>query len=344
VKPSSVFLVIGADRKNGSPNLPAVVNETVDVLRSVGWSVSVGVVDDRTSVLGILRNVRILRNEVAQTNPCIIHAQYGSVTSAVARLIAGSLPLVVSFRGDDLLGTPIPGVVWRVRERLAKCIGIWGACDASAIITVSENLWTALPGELKSKARILPFGVDINFFRPMDSDECRRKLGWDRKSKIILFNASSGTNQNVKNLALAQETVTRLTKLIPNVKLHSMSTANRQEVCWMMNASDCLLVTSLHEGSPGVVKEAMACNLPIVSVPCGDVVQRLNMVKPGAVCPYDVADLADAILKVIQNGERSNGRDQVFLQKLTRQDFGQQLTQLYCQILANTNQVQGLKY
>ena len=42
------------------------------------------------------------------------------------------------------------------------------------------------------------------------------------------------------------------------------------------NSVDCLILTSFHEGSPNVIKEAMACNLPIVSTKVGDVEEIIN--------------------------------------------------------------------
>ena len=97
----------------------------------------------------------------------------------------------------------------------------------------------------------------------------------------------------------------------------------------MLNAADCLLVTSLHEGSPNIVKEAMACNLPVVSVPCGDVVERLKATQPGMVCPYDASALACGMAVVLGEGHRSNGREQLVAQGLTLLRVAEQLIQLY---------------
>jgi glycosyltransferase involved in cell wall biosynthesis len=97
----------------------------------------------------------------------------------------------------------------------------------------------------------------------------------------------------------------------------------------MLNAADCLLVTSLHEGSPNIVKEAMACNLPVVSVPCGDVVERLEKTYPGSIRPYDAAALAGAIYEVLKTGRRSNGREQIVIQGLTLAKIAERLVQIY---------------
>lgn len=329
VTKASVFMVVGANRKDGVLEIPSFVTSQAESLQNVGWEVFLGVVDDRTSVRGILRNLRTLKRQVAHAKPTLVHAQYGSVTAAVARLIKGRLPLTVSFCGDDLLGTPISGMGWRVRERCARSIGTWAAQRARAIIVKSDNLLRALPAGLRSWAVVLPNGVDTSWFKPMPRNECRAKLDWNLRSKVVLFNASQNEDQPRKNPSLARATIELLSRSDPNVSLHTLSNANRQEVRLAMNAADCLLVTSLHEGSPNIVKEAMACNLPVVSVLCGDVRERLRMTRPGTVCPYDASALAKAIREVFQADCRSNGREQIILQGLTAAKVAERLILIY---------------
>jgi glycosyltransferase involved in cell wall biosynthesis len=109
----------------------------------------------------------------------------------------------------------------------------------------------------------------------------------------------------------------------------TMSRVTPEEVRTMLNAADCLLVTSLHEGSPNIVKEAMACNLPVVSVPCGDVEERLVATSPGAVCPYDARKLGAAMHSVLAADRRSNGRDQLVAQQQSASDICRKLSLLY---------------
>jgi glycosyltransferase involved in cell wall biosynthesis len=327
-------MVVGGNLKDGMPQIPTFVQSQAESLQNAGWEVVFGVVDDRTSVGGILRNVRLLKGEVAQANPNLVHAQYGSVTAAVASLIKGQLPLAVSFCGDDLLGTPVPGVGWRLRERCARSIGLWAARRAAAIIVKSDNLLQALPACLRVPAFVLPNGVDTSWFVPMARDECRAKLGWSPESRVVLFNASQQEDRYRKNPLLARATVKTLSRSVPNVSLHTLSNASRGEVRLTMNAADCLLVTSLHEGSPNIVKEAMACNLPIVAVPCGDVPDRLRRTRPGAVCPYDAPTLAEAIREVFMAGCRSNGREQLIAQGLTVANVAERLVQIYRRVQA----------
>ena len=109
-----------------------------------------------------------------------------------------------------------------------------------------------------------------------------------------------------------------MNKISPrNIRLEIISGKSHKELNEIFNAGDCLLLTSLHEGSPNIVKEAMATNLPIVSVACGDVRERLKDVENSYVIEsYSSEGLAHACLKVIENDSRSNGRIKLLNQEL----------------------------
>lgn len=273
-----------------------------------------------------------MRREVIHVKPGVIHAHYGSVTAALAYCIKGRLPLVISFCGSDLLGWPHPGLLWRLREGSARAIGLAAACGAAVIIVKSLNLLDELPVRMRRKAVVLPNGVDMSWFKPLDKLQARTRLGWPKEARVVLFNTSTQTNQIVKNPSLARASIDILRRAVPHVTLQLMSGASREEVLWMLNASDCLLVTSFHEGSPNIVKEAMACNLPVVSVLCGDVAERLTGTFPGKICPYDAFALAGALEEVLQAGGRSNGREQLVAQGLSAMAIAERLTQIYISV------------
>jgi len=69
--------------------------------------------------------------------------------------------------------------------------------------------------------------------------------------------------------------VHRLVDVATSLRVHQPS-------CYLLVA-DVLLNPSYHEGSPNVVKEAMACGLPVVAADCGDVRKRLAGCTPEAV-------------------------------------------------------------
>lgn len=324
-----VLITAPADIVDGRPQYGPQLSDTVAGLEALGWRVELGAIDDRTSVAGVLRNVVRLRQLMRHVQPGVVHAYYGSVTAAIARMIKGECPLVVTFRGDDLLGTPLPGWGWRMRERTARGLGLWAAHGASVLAPVAENLRAELPARLRARATVLPHGVDPAVYRPVDRAEARARLGIGTSEPIVVFNAGSGDNSHVKNLPLAERVMEVVHRDLPGARLLRLSSASREEVALSLNAGDALLVTSLHEGSPNIVKEAMACALPVIAVPCGDVQERLAGAEPGAICPYEADALAAALVPILTTRRRSNGPALIHAQSLTVADQVARLCQLY---------------
>lgn len=339
----SLFLVMNSV-EDGVVSIPHVFQTQIQLLERAGCTVHLGFVDDRTSVGGIIRNIRKLANQIERVNPDLVIAHYGSVTSAVARIAKGNRPFIVFFRGSDILGTAEPGLIWRVRDRLTKWMGIWAAQAAQRVIVNGEGICRALPRWLIHRVEPIPNGTDVALFRPLPRDECRLNLGWDLETRVALFNASTGSSVAIKNPALARETIARVRATLPNVCLHEISTATREEVALLMNAADCLLVTSFHEGSPDIVKEALACNLPVVSVPCGDVAERLKGTDPSAICPYDASVLANAVSQIFSSGARSNGRQQLLAQRLDADSITQRLLSAFEQAIDQKNASRNRKH
>ena len=112
-----------------------------------------------------------------------------------------------------------------------------------------------------------------------------------------------------KRRALAEAACVAASALTGPVRLHVAGAVPPDEMPFVMNAADCLLLTSSVEGSPNVVKEALMCDLPVVSTPAGDVEWLLEGVAPSAVCPPDPAALGRAVAACIESGGRSNGRE-----------------------------------
>jgi glycosyltransferase involved in cell wall biosynthesis len=335
--PGKVFMISPGKLSQGVSQTWSFVETQARSLADLGWAVTLSVVDDRTSIHGIARNVRRLRAEVARSGAEVVHAQYGTITAAVANAARGALPLVISFCGSDLLGTSERGLVWRMRTHASRSIGLVAAWRAQSLVVKSHNLLSALPGPLRSRAEVIPNGVDEKLFAPLNRADARSKLGWSESQLVVLFNAGGPAHGGVKNLPLAQATMTVLRQSHPLARLEGLSSIPQAEVALKMNAADCMLVTSLHEGSPNIVKEAMACNLPVVSVPCGDVEERLARVQPGCVAPYDATRLANSIRQVLEWGGRSNGRDELVRQGLTACAVAARLGRFYDRLRRETS-------
>ncbi len=257
---------------------------------------------DRTSLNAIRHAGHAFRSIESEFKPDVVHVHYGSMT-AFFGVIHARAPVVITFHGSDLNPTPTDG---RLRDLFGRIMSQLAALFASGIICVSrklvERLWWR-----RGRAKVLPMGVDLDGFTPMDREECRKALGWDPDEKVILFN---GNNPSLKRLDLAEQVIDGLVRRNVPVRLEVLKgeiQPTRMPV--IMNAADALLLCSDQEGSPTMVKEAMACGLPVVSSDVGDVRERTRGVFPGAVVEQDVKRLTDALGSVLQLDRRSNGRE-----------------------------------
>jgi glycosyltransferase involved in cell wall biosynthesis len=93
-----------------------------------------------------------------------------------------------------------------------------------------------------------------------------------------------------------------------------------------------LLLTSTHEGSPNIVKEALACNLPVVSVKVGDVEERICGVENCYITTSEPNDIADKLYSVITSSRRANnGFEKV--SSINSEIIAKKIIMIYNQIL-----------
>jgi len=268
------------------PGLGAFVASQVESLRELGILVDVLFLDVRESKLELLRGAVWTRREVQAYD--IVHAHFGY--NGLPACAQGRCPVVVSFCGTDVM------------DRRLLRVSRWIADRADASIVKSEQLRRALG----RPADIIPNGVDLGCFRPTDRRLARQKLGLDPNVRYALFAANPSRPE--KRYDLACSAVAAAARLGEPLELLVMSNQAREEVPHYLNAADLLLLTSDWEGSPNVVKEAMACNLPVVTTDVGDVRQLLNGTRNSTVCERDPAAISAAIRAVIATNQRSNGR------------------------------------
>lgn len=289
-------------------------------------------IDDTTSLTGLIKNAIMLRKLTDKGRPDIIHAQYGSTTALISLLASyKKCPLLISFCGGDLVERP-SRFFRKPRRKSAIAISRFCSRYANAIIVKSTNLYLALPKFACRAVYILPNGVDIDHFRPMPKDKARRLLSLDSEHSIVLFNM--GKPDAVKYPQLAEAAFSQLKKKMNNVVLQKIGTEPYEKIPLYLNAADVLLVTSLEEGSPNTVKEAMACNLPVVTVKCGDVTDRLERVTPGCITGYDTKMLAESMATILDDKQRSNGRVELLNQELDQGSVAKKLINVYKSVLS----------
>lgn len=304
------------------------VRRQVAAIADTGVECPVFFLESRTQPRAILAALRQLRAEIRRIQPDIIHAQFGTVTALVAAL-AAERPLVITYRGSDLNpDTSVSGL----RSFAQKLFSQLATLRAAHVMCVSR----ALVGRLwwyRRDVTIVPSGINLDLFTPGDRAEARRRLGWDADEPVVFFNA--GKSPALKRIDLAEAAVAEAGhRLGRPVRLFvTRGTTTPTDIPVMMNAADCLILTSDFEGSPNVVKEATACNLPVVSVDVGDVRERLEGVMPSAVTARDPAALGAALADILRLGRRSNGRTRA--EELRQDALAQKIAAAYRRVLGH---------
>lgn len=216
----------------------------------------------------------------------LVHANYGLVGPfALAQPVR---PVILSIWGSEVMGYS-NRLDWVTR---------FAARHSDAVVAPSQ----AVSRELDCPHAVVPFGVDTDLFRPMDREEAREHLGWDPNDRIVLF--PYDPDRAVKNYPLAKRVVERLSV---EAELRTVSGLAYEEMPYVMNASDALLVTSERESGPMVVKEAAACDLPIVSTDVGFVRDVLKDVS-NCYIGESADSLACCLDSALERGERADSR------------------------------------
>lgn len=249
-------------------------------LKQAGVSVSYFTMRGR-GLRGYLASVVPLRRHIRQWEPDVVHAHF--VLSGFVAAIASKPPVVVSLMGSDLQER-----AWMNRLIRFFCRRVW-----QGVIVKSDRLRQAAACR---KVVVIPNGVDPRVFFPSDRLDAGKRLGWSPQKVHIVFGADPRREE--KNFPLA-ETAIALTGRADQ-ELHILSGVEPAEVPLWLQAAHVVLLTSRYEGSPNVIKEAMACGRPVVTTDVGDVRQVLQHIPGCFVVEHDPSAVAHALGEAIR--------------------------------------------
>lgn len=279
----------------------------------------------RLNPFSLLKQWFNYRKVVREFSPDLIHAHYGTITAYfTTRMI--QKPFVVSLHGSDVNKTKDISVL---RERLGKYMTYQAVKKATKLICVSEKLKQKLKHS-QEKVYVLANGIDTSVFKRIDREEAKRELQLELATNYIFFNAS---NPIIKRLDIAEKVIELLKEV--QVKLLMLEgSVLPDDIPLYLNAASVLLLCSDSEGSPMVVKEAMACGLPIVSVDVGDVKERIAEVENCYIVPQDPQKIAWQIREMLRNGNPyTNGLETLIGQGLDSASVTNRLIQIYGEAL-----------
>ncbi len=191
-----------------NPTSGTFVEQQIRGLRQIGVEVDIMLVDRAQK--GMRAYVGLgakALNKVNEVRADLVHVMYGGVMAyQVMRVLAGRRPVMVTFHGSDLLGERLSGISRRIISGYGVRASWAAARRATGVVTVSESLKNSLPADVdRSKIRVVPCGIDLDLFKPIDRVRCRTQLGWAPDVFHILFAANTG--DPVKRPELAQAAV-----------------------------------------------------------------------------------------------------------------------------------------
>lgn len=296
------ILVVGSGNKK---ELSPFILDQIDALSKLNLDIDVFRIKGK-GMLGYIKNFKPLISKIETFNPDIIHAHFG-----LSGLLCGlqrRVPVITTLHGSD------------INNKKVRMYSILATYLSKMNIVVSKELGEYLT---TSKKVVIPCGVDFSLFYPRDRKKMKMELGLDLDKKYILF--SSSFSNKVKNYPLAQEAVLKLND--SNIVLLELKGFNRSQVAKLMNAVDLVLMTSFSEGSPQFIKEAMSCNIPIVTTDVGDVRMIIGNTINCFVVPFNAEDISDKMIEILNDDRRTNGREKI--KQLDNNMIASQIFDLY---------------
>ena len=303
-------VLVVARCKNGK--YAPFITEQVDAVQKQGVDFRFFGVDGK-GILGYLRQIPKLKKAIRAFHPDLIHAHYG-----LCGLLANyqrRIPVVTTYHGSDINDSSV---------RLLSQISILSS--RYNIFVSRKNIEMARP---KKNYSLIPCGINLNDYPMMDRIAAREKMELDLSGKNVLF--AGAFSNSVKNVDLAEAAMT----LVPEAKLLELKGYTRPQVAVLLQAVDVLLMTSHTEGSPQVIKEAMVCGCPIVSVDVGDVKERISGIDGCFVVPSNAQAIAEALRKALSFEGKTKGRERVEQTGLTSTQIAARIKQVYHSILSD---------
>ena len=277
-------------------------------------------------IMGYLRELPQFKHMIRKEKPDVIHAHFGLCGLLATLAVIGlHTPVVVTYHGCDINAKKN-----RPFSQIAMRLSTWN------IFVSYRQMLNAFGTEQRannnSKWSIIPCGIDTSLFNSKRMCEEWFKNRFTGK-KYVLF---AGSFDNfVKDPTLAKKTEEIYNTIHPNqpIELLELRGYTRNEVVTLMYKCDTLLLTSLREGSPQVIKEAMVCGCPIVSVDVGDVRERLTGLDG---CYVALSRTPEELAKLLEKSVpfgRTNGREQLLAAGLDNAQIAEKLISIYTKVI-----------
>lgn len=298
---------------NFDPSIPVggvFMHTLADAMQACGVNVDLLYTGKLSSPLEIWRARALLREIEGGFD--IVHAQYGSMCSLVAS--AASIRKLISLRGSDWYDMPVGPWRQRLHGVLANLLTRLGLPYYDRVVVMSHSMRDEIdkrntsPGSRAQRIDVVPDGLDLELFQPLDRQTCRQALGQGSDSRPWVLLTTLFEDNPIKRVPLARQAVELARQQLPDLVLKVASNVAHRDMPLWVNACNATLMTSIHEGWPNAIKESLACNVPFVSTDVSDL-GLISALEPS--CKTVAADpqaLADALIGTLQNPTGNNLR------------------------------------
>jgi teichuronic acid biosynthesis glycosyltransferase TuaC len=268
-------------------------------------------------VTGYLKNLKKLKRHIRSGKFDIIHAHYG--LSGALSVLQHRVPVIITFHNGE------------TRSFFPNLISSFASLIAAHSIYVAGHIYSKCYFKKKRKASIIPCGVSLSVINIQDKNLCQEEMQVDKKKINILF--GSAFDNKIKNYALAKESCAMLNR--EDIHLIELKGYSREQVSKLINSCDLAILTSKSEGSPQFIKEAMACNLPVVATRVGDIEWLFGNTEGYFITSFDPHEIAEKIKLAIEFSRskvRTHGRERIIAIGLDNENISKKIVGIYNKI------------
>jgi len=301
-------LIIHSINNSGSIENYNFIQDQANALKNKGIEIDFFGIKGK-GFLGYLSNRRAYIQKIHQFKPDIVHAHYG--LSGALAILQHKIPVVVTFHNGETLSF------------LGNLISSFVSLFSSYNIFVADHIRNSFYVKRSENFSILPCGVDLHLL------EDQKNISLENDKIHILFGGSFSNER--KNVLLARNALSLIKR--KDIDLIELKGWSRQEVFMLLKQVNCLLLTSKSEGSPQIIKEALACNCPIVSTNIADIEMLVDGVDGCFLTTLDPIDVAEKIEKAIAFASRTEGIRQIEKLGLDNGSIAEKLIAIYNKVL-----------